>query len=154
MEPNSVGRKFGIGVRVASKMMIERAARIGEKPAQVTPPGPKKTSVEKPRKPAPLTQVYAHRSKAVAQGARKLTAALWRPVAHASGIIWLQITGLFFSVFAIVFASNTWKLRQNWSAGPGHARFLAFAAVTLVFAWFAGSSFYRAGRKQRSGHRR
>lgn len=117
-------------------------------------PGSSAATAENQQKPAPLTQVYAGRGKAVARGARKFGEAMWKPFAHASGIIWLQITGLFFSIFAIVFASNTYKLRQNWSAGPGHARFLTYAAVTLVFAYFAFSSFYRASRKQRTGHKR
>jgi hypothetical protein len=143
MEPNTVGRKFGIGVRVASRMIMDRASH----------PAPSPAASENQQKPAPLPQVYAGRGKAVARGARKFGEAMWKPFAHASGIIWLQITGLFFSIFAIVFASNTYKLRQNWSAGPGHARFLTYAAVTLVFAYFACSSFYRARKKQGAGHK-
>jgi hypothetical protein len=143
MEPNTVGRKFGIGVRVASKMVLDRAARS-------SPPSP---AAQGASSQPPLSQVYAQRGKAVASGARRFGGAIWTPFAHASGIIWLQITGLFFSLFAIVFASNAYKLRQDWAAGPGHARFLTYCAVTLLFAWFACSSFYRAGKKQRRGHR-
>jgi hypothetical protein len=148
MEPNTVGRKFGIGLRVASRMLMERAAQSGQKTARA-----EASRQKDQQKSAPLPQVYAHRGKAVARGARKFGEAIWKPVVHASGIIWLQITGLFFSVFALVFASNTYKLRQNWSAGPGHARFITYAIVALIFAYFAGSSFYRASKRQRGKSR-
>lgn len=137
MEPNTLGRKFGIGIRVASRMILDRAA-------QASPP---------PAKTAPSIPVYPAHGKAVARGARKFGESMWKPFAHASGVLWLQITGLFFALFTIVFASNIYKLRQYSSAGVGHSRFLTYAVVTLVFAYFTFSSFYRAGRKEKMKRR-
>lgn len=141
MEPNTFGRKFGIGVRVASKKLLDRAAQASPPPALANQQATAHTS-----------PVYAAQGKAVARGTRKFGEAMWRPVAHASGVLWLEITGLFFAIFTLVFASNTYKLRQDWSTGPSHSRFLTYAAVTLVFAYFTFSSFYRALRKERLKH--
>lgn len=135
MEPNTLGRKFGIGVRVASKMLLDRAA-------QGSPPSA-------PDAPHPQPQVYAARGHAVARGTRKFGEALWKPFAHASGVLWLEITGLFFGVFTLFFGMNTWKLRYEWAVGPDHQRFLVYTMVTLAFAYFTFSSFYRARRKEK-----
>jgi hypothetical protein len=35
------------------------------------------------------------------------------------------------------------------ASGPDHQRFLVYGAVTLLFVYFAFSSFYRARRKER-----
>jgi hypothetical protein len=140
MEPNTLGRKFGIGARVASRMLMDRVDRA----AQTTPPpAPAKQAA------AHTPQVYAAHGKAVVRGTRKFGEAMWRPFAHASGVLWLEITGLFFAIFTLVFASNTYRLRHDWTSGQGHSRFLTYAVVTLVFAYFTFSSFYRAHRKER-----
>lgn len=142
MEPNSVGRKLGIGVRVASKMIMDRAA-------QGAPPPATQRVANTPRQVLPQAQVYASQGKAVARGTRKFGEALWKPFAHASGVLWLEITGLFFGVFAMFFASNTYKLRSQWVSGPNHQHFLVYSIVTLIFVYFTFSSFYRARKKEK-----
>lgn len=141
MEPNTLGRKFGIGVRVASKMLLDRAAQSSPPPAAAEVPS------TQPVMPQP--QVYAARGKAVARGTRKFGEAVWKPFAHASGVLWLEVTGLFFGIFTLFFGMNTWKLRHEWAIGPDHRLFLAYTIVTLVFAYFTFSSFYRARRKEK-----
>ena len=132
MEPNTLGRKFGIGVRIASKMLMDRAARSAPPAAAM-----------------PSRQVYAARGKSVAKGTRKFGEAVWKPFAHASGVLGLEVTGLFFGIFALFFGMNTWKLRQQWAIGPDHQRFLVYMVVTLVFVYFTFSSFYRARKKEK-----
>jgi hypothetical protein len=134
MEPDRVGRKLGIGVRVAGSMLRDRATQTAHSIQQEAP-------------------VYKEQSRVAARGAkkgaRKFGQAVWGPFAHASGVLWLEITGLFFGIFGLFFAQNAYKLRSSWRLGPEHQHFLAYAAVTLVFAYFAFSSFYRARRKER-----
>jgi len=142
MEPNTVGRKFGIGVRIASKMLLDRAA-------QGNPPSPAAGTAKPAEQAIPQSQVYAARGKAVAKGTRKFGEALWKPFAHASGVLWLEVTGLFFGIFALFFGMNTYKLRHEWAIGPDHQRFLVYTVVTLVFVYFAFSSFYRARKKEK-----
>jgi type VI protein secretion system component VasK len=95
------------------------------------------------------SQVYSARGKAVARGSRKFGEAMWRPFAHASGVLWLEVTGLFFAIFTLYFAVNTYKLRHEWAIGPDHQRFLVYSVVTLAFAYFTFSSFYRARQKEK-----
>jgi len=138
MEPNTLGRKLGIGVRIASKMFLDRAA-------QGNPP----SAAADVAKPASSPQVYAVRRKAVAKGTRKFGEAVWKPFVHASGILWLEVTGLFFGIFALFFGINTYKLRHEWAIGPDHNRFVVYTLVTLAFAYFTFSSFYRARKKEK-----
>jgi hypothetical protein len=142
MEPNTLGRKFGIGIRIASKKLLDRAA-------QGSPPSPA-ADVSRPAHQAmPQSQVYAARGKAVAKGSRKFGEALWKPFAHASSVLWLEVTGLFFGIFALFFGVNTYKLRYEWAVGPDHQRFLVYTVVTLIFGYFTFSSFYRARKKEK-----
>lgn len=102
-----------------------------------------------PQEAASLNQVYAERGRRVAQGTRKFGQSIWGPFAHASGVLWLEITGLFFGLFALFFASNAYKFRAFYRAGSEHQKFLIYAICTLVFLYFAASSFYRASRKEK-----
>jgi hypothetical protein len=140
MEPNTLGRKFGIGVRIASKMLLDRAAQGSP------PPAAAEKSVQQVK---PVSQVYAARGKAVVKGTRKFGEALWGPFAHASGILWLEVTGLFFGIFTLFFGVNTYKLRHEWAMGPDHQRVLVYTVVTLIFGYFTFSSFYRARKKDK-----
>lgn len=131
MEPVRVGRKFGVGVRVASGLLRERAAQTA-------------------RRDAP---VYAERAKATAvglkRGGKRFGEAVWGPFVHAGGVLWLEITGLFFAIFCLFFLQNVYRLRADWRTGPNHEKFLIYAAVGVAFLYFSVSSFYRARKKQR-----
>ena len=140
MEPNTVGRKFGIGVRIASKMLLDRAVQGAPPPAAAEFQG---------QRSKPCTQVYAARGKAVAKGSRKFGEAIWKPFVHAGSVLWLEVTGLFFGIFTLFFAVNTYKLRHEWAIGPDHQRFLVYTVVTLIFGYFTFSSFYRARKKEK-----
>jgi hypothetical protein len=65
-------------------------------------------------------------------------------VAH---ILWLQITGVLFCFFAVGFASRLPRAYSDHIARkPGH-HFELLIALTLMFAWFGVSSFWRASRR-------
>jgi hypothetical protein len=134
MEPDRLGRKLGIGVRVASGMLRDRASQTAHSMRQEAPA---------------YVQQRTEQGRSVARGAKKFGQSIWGPFAHASGVLWLEITGLFFALFAAFFAQNVYKLRHSWLSGPDHQRFLVYGAVTLLFVYFAFSSFYRARRKER-----
>ena len=133
MEPNRLGRKLGIGVRLASAVFRDRASQAAHSISQEAP-------------------AYAERGaqggRAIASGARNFGKSVWGPFAHAGGVLWLEITGLFFALFGFFFGQNAYKLRHAWYGGPDHSRFLVYAVVTLVFFYFTFSSFYRARKKE------
>jgi hypothetical protein len=154
MEPNRFGRKLGIGVRVASRMAKERAAKASTASASQTPtpqaataPPPQSRPVPPPP-PAPKKN-YAEPARRVGEGTRRFGKAFIGPLAHVSGTLWLEITGLFFALFAVFFGQNAWRARAGMLHGPEHVRFLVYAAVTLVFAYFCVSSFIKASRRSK-----
>lgn len=138
MEPDRVGRKLGVGVRVASGMLRDRATQTAQTVQQAAP--------------AYIEQSTA-RTKGIAAGLNKGTKrfgqSVWGPFVHAGGVLWLEITGLFFALFSLFFIQGVYRLRAAWRTGPNHQRLLIYAVVALIFLYFAASSFYRAHKKQR-----
>ena len=134
MQATKVGRTVGVGTRLIARL-VRHKARQG---------------AEHVEKQAP---VYKERGRRLGDGSRRFGLSLWRPFAHASRMLWLEITGLFFALFTLFFAGNLWKLRANWQSGAAHHRFVLYAIITLVFAYFTVSSFLRAARQSRT-HRK
>jgi hypothetical protein len=133
MEPDRVGRKVGVGVRVASGMLRDRATQ----------------SAQTVRQDAPA---YAARGKQAAagakRGAKRFGESIWGPFVHAGNVLWLEITGVFFFIFSLFFVESAYRLRADLESGPHHQRALVYAAIAIIFLYFAVSSFYRARRKQ------
>ncbi len=134
MEPDRVGRKIGVGVRVASGMLRDRAAQTAQTVRQEAP-----THVARGIKAA----------SGAKRGAKRFGESLWGPFVHAGGVLWLEITGVFFAIFSLFFVQNAWHLRDAWQSGPQHGKLLMYAAVAAVFLYFSVSSFYRAYKKQK-----
>jgi type VI protein secretion system component VasK len=63
------------------------------------------------------------------------------------GILWLEITGVFFLLPVVAFAPRLWDVRANWALGPDHRRFLVTAAVITVFLYLSVTSFWRARKR-------
>jgi len=70
-----------------------------------------------------------------------------RPFGRVGGILWLEVTGVFFLLFALVFATALYRLRPASLHGPYDKTFLASAALLALFAYLGASSFVRARRK-------
>jgi hypothetical protein len=152
MEPNRFGRKLGIGVRVASRMVKERAAQANNQPAAAahttTPPPQPRPAAAAPPPPRPKKN-YAEPARRVGVGTRRFGQAFFGPLKHISGTLWLEITGLFFALFAVFFGQSAWRTRASALHGPEHAHFLLYAVVTLIFLYFCVSSFVKASRRGR-----
>jgi hypothetical protein len=161
MEPNRFGRKLGIGVRVASRMAKERATKAASANGTTAPAQPQ-TAPRTPPPPAPNSKTpinskknYTEPARRVGEGTRRFGQAFFGPLKHVSATLWLEITGLFFALFALFFGQNAWKTRTAALHGPEHAHFLLYAVVTLIFVYFCVSSFVKAARRSRStGSRR
>ena len=140
MEPKKVGRALGIGVRVASKMVRERVAQASEPAVPSTPPATA-------RPVAPLID----RTAAAKRGVKAFGQALLGPFTHAGGVLWLEITGLFFALFALFFVQSIYRIHTAWRQGPEHAHLLLYVLLAAGFGWFSFSSFARAYRKNKRG---
>jgi hypothetical protein len=148
MRPKTFGRALGIGVRAAGKALLE------DKP--LTPD--QKMAVERARLEAVRAAGERGRTvgaslgqgtRNVGRGARYFGRAVWNPFALASGVLWLEVTGMFFALFALFFAQHLYELRAAWRSGPEHLRFGLYAALLALFVYFSASSFVRARRKQK-----
>jgi hypothetical protein len=69
-----------------------------------------------------------------------------------SGVVWLEVSGLFFGIFALFAALAAWRLRGQWrltATNAGEHRSLEGAVVMLaLFGYFSASSFLRARRRE------
>ena len=85
-------------------------------------------------------------------GNRRLTAAAGAALKGVFGhlgrtlhLLWLEIAGAFFFVFAVVFALAAG--REHLKPDTDTTRLALSLSFTILFAWFAGTSFWRARRK-------
>ena len=72
------------------------------------------------------------------------------PVRRAGGVLWMEMTGSAFALFALFLAPGLWKLRGAVHAAPTSAearKFYLYLAILLLFTYFAFSSFVRAHRR-------
>jgi hypothetical protein len=158
MEPNRFGRKLGIGVRVASRMVKERAAQANNAAASTPQAAPSQATTSRPATPPPppaRKKNLVEPARRVGEGTRRFGQAFWEPLKHVSATLWLEITGLFFALFALFFGQNAWNTRTSALHGPQHPQFLLYAVATLIFLYFSISSFVKAARRGRkTGGRR
>jgi hypothetical protein len=156
MNPNEFGKRLGIGVRVAGRIARQRA-RQADQPTASPPVPPDDTQSSEARVPSPgivIPPRYAANARDFQQRTHKLTRAagrgvggFLRPFSRVGGILWLEVTGFFFGLFALYFATDLWRTRVSYLAGPQHQRFLIAAAMTAVFGYLSISAFWRARRK-------
>ncbi|MBB5056505.1 hypothetical protein HDF16_001190 [Granulicella aggregans] len=89
--------------------------------------------------------------KNVARGSKRFGDSVWAPIKKLSGVLWLEITGSFFGIFALFAGQAAWIHRADLHSTPtnhdDHLHFLAFVAMASVFGYFCISSFVRAYRK-------
>ena len=138
MKPYVIGRVVGMGLRVAGRVAGQHMAASAPAPQS----GVQGRSAGQAATQA--TRVAGQATKNVARG----VGGFLRPFRRVGGIIWLEVTGVFFLIFVPVFIwRGLWPARASYLHGPDHWRFLVFAGLTLVFLYLGVSSFWRAGRK-------
>jgi hypothetical protein len=151
-----LGRKLGIGTRVAAKILRERARNAPS-------PAPAKAPPVEARAPAGSAQSQPGRSakrippraaarnvtRGVVRGSRGFGRGFWNPFAHATRALWHEVTGVFFAIFALFFGQSMWRVRGDWQSGPQHHRFAAYLIFTLVFGYFSVTAFVHSRRSQR-----
>jgi hypothetical protein len=148
MEPKKVGRTLGIGLRVASNMVRERVERAA---APVPAPSTAGNGSPKPAATPSRSVPVSHRVATAKRGAKAFGQAILGPFTHAGSVLWLEMTGLFFALFALFFVQSVYRVHTAWRTGPEHTHLLLYVAMALIFAWFSVSSFIRAYRKSRRG---
>jgi hypothetical protein len=110
------------------------------------------------RKQTPKAQTSARKqnkaqARGVGRGLRHFGEATWRPFVRLSGVLWLEVTGSFFGIFAAFAASGAWRLHAAWRLSTSnthdHQELMGCAAMALIFGYFCVSNFVRARRRER-----
>jgi hypothetical protein len=137
MKPEKIGRIAGIGLRLAGRMAGEKLAGQAQAatPSQAARPGP------------PLTKDAGRAAGQMTRGVARGVGGFLRPFGRVGGIIWLEVTGVFFLLFVVVFAPMVWRSRPASLSGPYDRTFITSAAVVVVFLYLSITSFLRARKK-------
>ena len=167
------GRALGFGARQAVKTLVTAvdaatadnpagkstsagakagpSASAGAPQARVTPPAARPGSAVQTAAKTVAQAREVHQG--VRRGGKRFGEAIWRPFVRLSGVLWLEVSGVFFGIFALLAMGYLWKLRGAWHAGAANAanrRSLLGAVIMLaLFGYFSVSSFVRAKRRER-----
>jgi hypothetical protein len=177
MDSVRFGRALGIGARAAARTLVTAVdAATAPNPsasagttasagaASTDAPPVTKTDTKTNTKAASsvvrLGQQAARTTSQVRQtgqglkrGSKRFGEAVWGPFVKLSGVLWLELTGVFFGIFAVFASIGVWKMRGQWrqtAANPdAHMRLIAAAAMAVLFGYFCVSSFMKASRRGR-----
>jgi hypothetical protein len=165
MGAETTGRKLGIGMRLFARAVQQgaTAATAASRSSQTA------NSSNAAQSNYPPTPAYAppiapnqikNKAGGIARGAKRFGEAVWGPLAHTGGVLFLEITGLFFALFAAYFGQAAYKSRYAYRLESGQFHFVflswltAFAALTLLFTFFTLSAFVKAYLKEKKNRAR
>jgi hypothetical protein len=74
-----------------------------------------------------------------------------RPFRRVGGILWLEVTGVFFLLPAVVFAPSLWREIAAYRHTGDHRSLWVTGAIVVVFLYLGVSSFWRAHRRSMRG---
>jgi hypothetical protein len=147
MEPRIIGRALGISVRVAGRIVGQRIAAPARSAVSAPYADINSVRAQSPfgaSGPAIPAQSQGQSAGRIASqtglNVSKGIGGFLRPFRRVGGIVWLEVTGSFFLLFAAVFGLRLW---QNWSGISLISRNFAIGAA-LVFLYLGVSSFWRA----------
>jgi hypothetical protein len=148
MDRERFGRALGQGTREAARALWQAADA-----AAAPNPRARPASTQPPITPQPIAHA-AHTIRAtthgVQRGTRRFGEAVWGPFVRVSRVLWLEVTGVFFGLFAVTAAMDAWKHRADLHTAGVSPQHLYFAlAMFVVFGWFTFSSFLNARRRSR-----
>lgn len=143
MRPQTIGRALGFGIRIAGRIAGQQLAAHAQSGApQSQFVGNTAGSAAQNRADAQAAgRIAGQTSRGVARG----VGGFLRPFRRVGGILWLEITGAFFLLFATVFALRLWQNWAGFSRNPLSRNVVMAAAA--VFLYLGVSSFWRARRR-------
>ena len=96
---------------------------------------------------SPNSRASGHATGSIGSAVSRGLSGFFKPFRRVGGILWLEITGVFFFLPVLVFAPTLWRTRMSWAHGPDHRTFVASAVVVVIFFYLGVTSFWRARRK-------
>jgi hypothetical protein len=136
MKTHTIGRALGIGLRISGRV----AARIMAGDSNSATSQPVDGAADRERA---VGRAAALTTKGVARG----LGAFLRPFCRVGGIVWLEVTGVFFFLPVVYYLPSLWRTRASYAHGPDHHTFLLSALVVAVFLYLGITSFWRAGKR-------
>ena len=136
---------MGIGLRLAGRIAGQKLAAQGQAAAAAGQSAAAGQEAQRGRfgsGPAGGNSTARTAGQIATQAGRGVGGFL-RPFRRLGGILWLEVTGSFFLLFAAVFALRLW---QNWAGSSPVSRNLTVGAG-VVFLYLGVSSFWRARRR-------
>jgi hypothetical protein len=148
MYPRNIGRALGIGVRVAGRIAGQRIASSAQPAASaarfnIDSVGAQSAVAASTIQAQSQAQTDSHSAVHNSGSLSSGISGFLRPFRRVGGIVWLEVTGSFFLLFAAIFALRIW---QNWSGISGISRDFAIGAA-IVFLYLGITSFWRARRR-------
>jgi hypothetical protein len=143
MRAQTIGRALGIGLRLAGRMAGQSIAGPPQ-PPQPRTVGAASVSGSSNRARG---QDAARTAVQVGKGVQQGVGGFFRPFKRVGGILWLEVTGFFFLLFALVFG---WYMWQSFTTHMPHAwdrNATISCAFMAVFLYLGVSSFWRASRR-------
>jgi hypothetical protein len=158
MDRVRLGRALGYGARHAGKALVSAVdAAITPAPTSTTtspaPPGAASHSraAEGTTRTAERAAEIHRRVVGAGTQARGIGKSVWTPLKTFSSVIWLQVTGTFFTVFALFMGEGVWRLRGSFRApvsSPETHKVYFYLLVFMGFSYFAISNFVRASLRE------
>ena len=142
MDKVRFGRALGFGTRQAGKALW-RAADAAFTPDPNAPARPASSI-------APAAQRAGAQAATLTREGKRFGQTVWAPVKKASGVLWLEVTGVFFGLFAATAAIELYRHHHDFTAtGPARQHVWFAVAMFVLFGWFTVSSFARARKRSR-----
>jgi hypothetical protein len=148
MDKVRLGRALGYGARHAAKSLISAADAA-------TSPDPNPRPRVKTATVHPVAQVVEtvrQVSQAKAHAKKQVGRAVLGPLKTFSSVIWLQVTGTFFGLFALTMGGAVVRHRDYFRLPIGSEdgrKIYFYLLVFVIFAYFTVSNFVRANRRQK-----
>lgn len=160
MDSVRFGRALGFGARQAAKALLSAAdAAASPNPSGKQQPAGStraaRSGAALGQKAAQTTTQVRQTKEGLSRGSKRFGEAVWGPFTKLSGVLGLELAGVFFGLFFLTAMNYGWRLlvkMRGMGLNESEHRNLMFSgAIALVFGYFCVSSFVRASRRQ---HRR
>jgi hypothetical protein len=147
------GRALGYGARHAMKSLASAADAVTSpdpnprRPGSTSPNAARITQVTEG-----LRQVSAAKREVKTQAMTHAKRSLWAPLKSFSSVVWLQVTGTFFAIFALTMGSAVVAHRDYFAlsmTSENGRKIYFYLLAFVVFGYFTLSNFIRASRRQK-----
>ena len=127
------------------------APRPQERPAAGTTQTATQTTAHKAAHQAAQTVIKARGAReGLRRGNRRFGGTAWKTITRLGGVLWLEVSGVFFGVFAVFALAAVVHLRGEWHrSAAGHRQLVVALAMLAFFGYFCVSNFVHARRRER-----